>query len=246
MKKHLYKELYELEDTHWWHISKRELIQKLITRHSSSIKPKVLDIGSGAGKTLEMLSHLGKAIGVDSSQEAIKYSAKRGLNNVMLQRAEELKFRASSFDIITILDVLEHVDDKKVMSEIARILRPGGIVVITVPAFQKLWSQWDEMLHHKRRYSSKSLLNLVRPFRLRLCRISYKYSFLFIPVFLIRLLKSIMKQRTYSSDFKINSPAINILLLYLSRIENRLLFKVSIPFGTSIICVLKKNEKREK
>lgn len=241
MEEFLYEDLYKREETHWWHIAKRELCVRLIEKFLNKKKVRILDIGCGAGKNVEIFSQFGKSFGIDSSPEAIKYCKKRGLKLVHLASSEQTNFSQNSFDLVTLLDVLEHTDERKTLTEIHRILKPRGYLLITVPAFQWLWSRWDEVLYHKRRYTSQDLKEKLENHGFKIKRISYVYSFLVIPVILIRTLKSHINKKEYSSDFEITSPLLNSWLLKLSRVERQLMFLFPIPFGTSVVCLAQKH-----
>lgn len=240
MKKYLYKDLYDLEDKHWWHIAKRKNILKFLSNFNNFKNPKILDIGCGTGKNLEELKDIGQVYGIDSAEEAIKYCKKRDIKTVSLENAESTKFPSNHFEIITLLDVLEHTNDEKTLKEINRIIKPGGLVLITVPAFPVLWSRWDVILGHKRRYTRRSLSNILKNHKFKIIKISYMFSFLIFPVFLIRLLKSKIFQKNYSSDFRLNNVFINFFLLKLSNLESFFISNLNVPFGTTIICIAKK------
>lgn len=244
MRKKFYEELYLLEEKHWWLIAKREISLKLLEHFIKKRDLKILDIGCGTGKNIETLSKFGKTWGIDISPQAIKYCKKRGIKNIKLGKADQTGFKKSSFDIITLLDVLEHVDDNKTLKEIYRILKPNGLLLISVPAYQDLWSKWDEVLRHKRRYSKESLQTLCKKNNFTIKKISYMFSFLLPPVFILRKIKSLLYNNDYPSDFRLTHPVISFLLLGLSRLEHKFVLKKTIPFGTSIICILKKNEKK--
>ena len=240
MQKYLYKDLYELEDTHWWHKSKRANIVNLLQKFLTIKNPKILDIGCGTGKNIEVFSKIGPTFGVDKSPEAIAYCRKRGLKTVTLGSVESTGLKSNFFDVITLLDVLEHTDDNETLKEIYRILRPGGLLIITVPAFKFLWSKWDKVLQHKRRYSKKSLEKLLQSYQFAVEKMSYMFSFLFIPVYLVRLIKSRPSKDRYSSDFQINTPLLNYALLALARLEHFFIRYTTIPIGTSIVCIARK------
>lgn len=240
MKKYLYEDLFSLEEKHWWHISKRRIVRKLIEKYNNTSNPKILDIGCGTGKNMEELQNLGIVYGLDSSPQALSFCKKRGLNNLILGSAEETHLKNSSFNIITLLDVLEHTNDFKTLKEINRILAKKGLIIITVPAFDWLWSNWDVVLHHQRRYTIKNLKLILQQNNFQIKKISYMYSFLVLPIFIIRMIKSISFKKTYPSDFKLSSPLINMLMDKITRLESFVLMHVSIPFGTSIIAVAEK------
>lgn len=242
MEKYLYQDLYDLEESHWWHLSKRELALKLIKKYLKKRKSRILDVGCGTGKTLESLTRLGEVCGCDISPEAIKFCKKRGLLNVKLASADKLDFPSSYFNLVTIFDVLEHTDDKKSTREIYRILKGGGLLILTVPAFNWLWSNWDVVLHHRRRYTKKSLSLILEKEGFYVLKISYMYSFLVFPVLIIRFIKSQIFKKDYPSDFKLSNSFVNRLLLWVARAERGVVSVFGLPLGTSLICVAKKME----
>lgn len=242
MRKDLYEDLYNLESKHWWHISKRRAVRQLIEKYNFEENPQILDIGCGTGKNMEELQNLGSVSGLDSSNEALKYCKKRGLNKLILGTAEKTSLGSSLFDVITLLDVLEHTEDNETLKEMNRILRKNGIIIITVPAFSWLWSNWDVILHHKRRYTKNSLKEVLEKNNFEIVKISYLYSFLVIPAFFVRKLKQYFFKEAYPSDFKLSNPFINMLLGGLSQIELLLSDIIPLSFGTSIFAVAKKNK----
>lgn len=242
MRKDLYQELYSLENSHWWHISKRKIVRKLIEKYNHLEDPKILDVGCGTGKNMEDLKSLGIVYGLDSSPDAISFCKKRGLKNLILAYAEKTHFKKSSFDIVTLLDVLEHTDDYKTLKEVYRILKINGLLVITVPAFNWLWSSWDVVLHHQRRYTTNNLVRILKKENFEVIKISYIYSFLVLPALVIRTLKSFFFKKLYPSDFKLSSSFFNQLMLKFTDVEAFLIILISIPIGTSIIAVAKKTD----
>lgn len=237
MRRDLYKDLYDLEEKHWWHISKRKTCVELIKKYKKRAGNRILDIGCGSGKNLEQFSIFGSLYGIDISKEAIKFCKKRGLVNAKLGNSYHTGFKSSFFDIVTLLDVLEHTDDKRTLYEIKRILRQNGLLIITVPAFDFLWSRWDEVLHHKRRYTQESLRRILVHEGFEIIKISYVYSFLVLPAVVIRAIKSILFKENYPSDFKLSTNYINKLMLLISSIERRFMNNIDIPFGTSLVCI---------
>jgi ubiquinone/menaquinone biosynthesis C-methylase UbiE len=238
MNSPLYQDMYELEDQHWWHISKRELCKKIIQKYFKG--GKIVDIGCGTGKNVEAFSEFGPVTGIDSSEEALKFCKKRGLPNVSKGDAEKTNLPANSFALVTLLDVLEHTDDTKTLKEIHRILKKDGLLLITVPAYQWMWSQWDVELHHKRRYTKSGLEKLLKKYGYDIVLSSYRQSFMVLPVYAFRKLKTIFKPLDYGSDFKVGSPFVSVPLLYVTNLEHALITSTSIPFGMSIVVLAKK------
>jgi len=240
MKKNLYDELYLLEEKHWWHLAKRDIGLRLLKKYLSKKNPQILDIGCGTGKNVEALGKLGETWGIDVSENAILYCKKRGLKKVKLAKAEATRFKNNSFDVIVLFDVLEHVDDVKTIKEIFRILKPNGLVLITVPAYPRLWSKWDEILHHKRRYTKKSLTELFNAKEFKKVHFSYAFSYLLIPAYVIRKIKSIFLKKDYPSDFKLSYAGINSVMVFIAKLEYFFIERGLVPFGTSIIYLARK------
>ncbi len=241
MKKFLYQDLFSLEEKHWWHLAKRGLVVNLITGLVQGSEFKILDIGCGTGKNVEELSKFGLVFGIDNSKQAIDFCRQRGLKNLKLCQADKTGFPKGFFDAVTLLDVLEHADDMKVCKEVHRILKPGGVVIITVPAFPWLWSNWDHILHHKRRYTKKTLQKVLAENKYKILTISYAHSFLVLPALIIRTIKTwFYTNGSYPSDFRISVPFINRILQWISGIELLLITRGSVPFGTSLVAVVQK------
>lgn len=242
MQHYLYQDLYNLEETHWWHRSKFQLVQGAISRlvPTTSSNVKLLDIGCGTGQILTLLSHFGTASGIDVSPEAIKFCKRRKLTRVSVGSSYNTGFAKNSMDVITILDVLEHTDERKTLKEIMRILKPGGFLILTVPAYQWLWSRWDEVLMHKKRYTVPSLTYILQTSGFHVLKISYAYSFLLLPIIVIRFLKKLLHKKEYGSDFAINTPFINAVMEKLCSLERGFVLAGLVPFGTSVFCVARK------
>lgn len=240
MEKYLYEDLFRLEDTHWWHISKRRTVKTLIFKFCKKSKLKILDMGCGTGKNMKELESFGAVFGIDTSGDAIAYCKTRGLTKVKLGSTYRSGFDAKTFDLITLLDVLEHTDEHKTLAEASRILVSGGEILITVPAFGWLWSRWDDVLHHRRRYNKSMLKEVLVSEGFEVVKISYLYSFLIIPTLLVRSIKSLSPNKSYSSDFKLSSPIINKLMIFVCDLERIVMMAISIPFGTSLVVLAKK------
>ncbi len=242
MEKYLYQDLYEKEKKHFWHISKRQIALMLLQKYLPKRKNlKILDIGCGTGENINALNSLGETFGIDNSVEAVSFCKKNGLKNVSIGLAEKTKFKSESFDVVTLFDLLEHVDDKKAVVEFKRILKREGFVLITVPAHNRLWSRWDEVLHHKRRYKERDLKKLLVGEGFTIIKSSYMYSYLLLPMLIIRFVKNIFYKDHYPSDFEISSSLVNTIGVRLSKIERFFINSLRVPIGTSIICLAKKS-----
>ena len=241
MRKDFYKDLYKKEESHWWHKSKRRFVRWLITTHTTKNNLTILDVGCGTGKNMEELSQFGNVWGVDVADEALSFCKKRGLINIKKGEAEHLPFNKESFDVVCVLDVLEHVDDKLTVKEIKKVLRNEGFIIVTVPAYDWLWSKWDEMLGHKRRYTKRQLGDVLKKEGFIIKKITYIHSLLVIPLYIFRKLKQ-LSSKPYSSDFKEGNRIINSIFLYISELEQKWINCSDMPFGTSVLCIAQKKQ----
>jgi len=241
MRVDLYEDMYKSEETHWWHRAKRRFVENLIKMYVQKKDLSLLDVGCGTGKNMEEFSRFGEVWGVDISDEALLFCKKRNLLKVKRGEAEHLPFEEKSFDVVSALDVLEHVDDVRSIREIKRVLKDDGYVIITVPAFGWLWSKWDEILHHKRRYTRKHLEDILALEGFSIKRNTYIHSFLVVPSLIIRTLKQ-LKSKTYTSDFQINNNLTNTILSFISELEQKWINRYDMPFGTSVLCIAQKNQ----
>jgi SAM-dependent methyltransferase len=157
--------------------------------------------------------------------------------------AEKLPISPNSFDIILTLDIIEHLkDDLSALSEIFRALKPGGTLVIFVPAYQFLWSFQDEISHHQRRYTAKELKEKVQQAGFELKKLSYVNSLLFPVVWLGRMaLRVFPKQFKITSESQMNPSWMNGFLYRIFLAELPLLHFINFPFGVSILCLCQKS-----
>jgi len=155
MEQHTYSIMYEVEGKHWWFAGRRHIIAGFVERACrdlGKLRPRILDVGCGTGANLQMLSRFGVAEGVDVSVAALDFCRARGLADVKQGAAESLPYEDAAFDLVTGLDVVEHLDDDMAgLSEMRRVLRPNGRAVLFVSAFMFLWGVQDDISNHRRR-----------------------------------------------------------------------------------------------
>jgi len=150
--------MYEVEDRHWWFRGRAAVVAAMLGRLDLGDSPRILDAGCGTGRNLQRYAQLGPAQGIEPSADAVQFCRERGLDNVQQATLEQLPFGEGSFDLMVATDVLEHVDDDALaLRELHRVAAPGGRLVMTVPAFRWLWSEEDDRLGHRRRYTRKGL-----------------------------------------------------------------------------------------
>ena len=231
-----------LEDSHWWFVGRRAILLNELDRHmaAGADDRRVLDLGCGTGTMLRHLGRYGVAEGLETDEAMVLACRDRGLDRVRLAHPPPLPYESESFDLITLLDVLEHIeDDQGVLDEVARTLRPGGTLMLTVPAYRLLWSGQDVASQHKRRYRAKQLRRRIEDAGLEISRLTYFNTLLFPPAAAIRLLGRVLRRDTRSSDDceTTNPRRLNELLARLFASEARLLDRRDLPFGLSILCI---------
>ncbi len=225
----------ELEDHYWWFVSRRSMAHAWLKEFAP--EGKTLDLGCGTGALLQTLQSEREAEGVDFSPLALEFCQSRGLKNLHEADAQSLPLPDSSFQAVVTLDTLEHVpDDEMAMREICRVLEPGGILIINVPAFQWLWGPHDVALHHFRRYTPRLLKKRLEEAGFRVVRLSCGVFFLFPVVVAIRLMEKLNRRKP---EVRLPSvpPWLNRLLLKVMEVEVKLMSFVPLPWGSSVCAV---------
>jgi len=237
--------MFELEDTYWWYVARRAIVLALLKRYPPAVpegEPVILDVGCGTGATLQGLSHYGYVMGLDSARYALQCCRKRGHRALVQARGEALPIADESADVITALDLLEHVpDDAAALREFARVLKPGGVLIITVPACPFLWSEHDEALDHLRRYRAARLRRIIADSGLTIARLSPLITALLLPIAVLRLLQRLGPRKQGPQTALIVPPkSVNSLLIRLLLLENRWLLRLNLPVGVSLMAVARK------
>jgi len=236
--------MYEMESYHWWFVSRRSFILSLI-RSINKPSAAILDIGCGTGMNIQEFKNVGRAYGFDISKDAVRFCHKRGMLNVVQASAADICFGDRVFDIVTLLDVMEHLPyQKAALEEINRVLKDDGKLIVTVPAFKILWSQHDEALCHFRRYEKKELEKELIGSGYKIERIGYYFFSSFLAVALIRLIRRlrVSKNSCHSDTTTAPPKLINRLLIGLFNLERKLSFIIKMPFGTTLYAIAGKKE----
>ena len=238
MERIVYDTMAELDDRHWWYRARREVIAALIRRKARPPKgARLLEIGCGTGHNLAMLGEFGEVDALELDETARAVAEKRLGRPVMDSPLPELRgVPERHYDLIGSFDVIEHIDDDRAaLASIAKRLKPGGRLVVTVPAHQWLWSAHDEVNHHKRRYSRRALKRLFEQSPLKLEAIGYFNSLLF-PVAVAKRLASRVSG-SEDSDLKLPAAPVNYLLERIFAGERGLVGRVPLPPGVSLFAV---------
>ena len=238
MERSVYEAMAEHDERHWWYRARREVLAALIRRKVALPKDaRLLEIGCGTGHNLEMLGQFGSVDALEVDDVARSMAEKRLGHKVLSAPLPELAGVADDrYDLVAALDVIEHIpNDKAALEGIARVLKPGGKLLATVPAHQWMWSAHDVVNHHQRRYSKAAFRQLIDQSPLRLESIGYFNSLLF-PVALAERLAS---KVTGKEDANLAPPAepLNQALERVFAVERRLIGRVPLPVGLSLFAV---------
>lgn len=242
MDPHIYQQMRSLEDQHWWFSGRRQIVGQMLASIDLPKQTRILDAGCGTGGNLNFLSQFGEVTGVELDDGAAALARERGSWPILKgSLPDKMPFAEQQFDLIVLLDVLEHIDDDSTsLRTLQNLLAPGGYMVLTVPAFPFLWSPHDEEHHHKRRYRSAGLQEVIKSAGLRLQYISYFNTWLFPLVAAIRLVRRLFPASEVGRDVELPKPAVNRMLKALFSSERHWIGRHRMPFGVSLLAVARK------
>jgi len=259
MQQHTYEIMNRVEDSHWWFVGRRAILEsflrEIVKRFEFRLqaadageKPaeagtqnslRILDVGCGTGANLEMLAQFGEAEGVDVSDDALEFCRAKGLKTHK-GLAEKLPFADESFDLVTALDVVEHLDDDvSGLKEMNRVLKKDGRTLIFVPAFMWLWGVQDDISNHRIRYTKKQIVERLEKAGFEIERATYANWTFFAPILAGRTLMKITGIKPESEN-NVNISALNGFFGKLFSTERFWLKNFNFPFGVSIVIVAKK------
>lgn len=246
-----YETFARLEHDHFWFVSRRAIFTELLDRHVPALADRdrqILDIGCGAGGMLGLLQRYGKVAGLDVDHEYLTFCRERGFPNVLCGSGYELPFADGRFDLVSLFDTLEHIPEEvAALREVRRVLRPGGLVLISVPAYQWLWSQNDRIAHHCRRYTRGRLEGALREAGLEVVRSSY-FNSLLLPLIVPAVLLQKLRERLGKLPAGYNNMSvpiarpINRLFAALMSSERYLLRLGNLPLGHSALALARRSD----
>jgi SAM-dependent methyltransferase len=250
MDQYLYRQFFEIEEHFWWSVATRRVFFQLIRELERDGAGRALDVGCGTGIHLkEFPAGWQLVAGCDYSELALSFCSERGLRALLRCDATRLPFANQAFNLVTALDVIEHLDDDEgCVRELARVTRAGGHVLMHVPAFPALWTDKDELSHHRRRYQRSALASLAARCGLEVTRLFYINSLLF-PLALLRATAQRLTRRRSANapppatavDRLYRIPvALNRAMTALMELERRVIAHVPMPFGLSLVCLARK------
>jgi SAM-dependent methyltransferase len=242
MDEALMKATLRVDEHHWWYRGRRRVLRAELDRLPLPDKPQVLDAGCGSGRTLEELTRYGEVRGIELSPDAAEIARGRG-HEVVIGRLEELPWEDGTFDLVTCLDVIEHTpDDRATLMELRRVTRPGGFLLVTVPAYQALWSYHDEANHHYRRYGRRMLRMTALSAGWNVERMTSFNSLLLPPAAAVRIMQRRRRAGNgQSTDLEVGAAWLNDALERPLALEASWLRRGhTLPAGLSLLAVLRR------
>lgn len=244
MREELYGEIFTAEQEHWWFVARHRIVLHLLERYlmpNNEKRYKVADLGCGCGMMLLRLSEKYDPVGLDGSPQAIEFALRRGVLAKLGALPEDVPLPRENYDAVLMLDVLEHLKHDRASVEVAAsLLKPGGILICTVPAHMWLWTKFDEDHHHFRRYSKTQFRSLFDEPSIQLELLSHLNTMLFAPAAMWRILATRVFERDRARYLRL--PPFNTALRSLFAFERLLLGKVPMPLGLSFIALARKTK----
>lgn len=247
-----YARMYAAEDSHWWYVGMRDATLGLLNGHLDAVtadarqrgdphRPCILDAGCGTGGLLVHLAELGWATGVDLSPEALSWARRRDLPYLAQASVESLPFSDAAYDLVTCMDVLYHLqvqEDMAALAEFRRVLRPGGWLLVKVPAYEALRGQHDQTVHTRHRYTLDELRDKLETAGFVVERATYANTLLMPLAAAKRAIEGVIPLAPEGSSDVAQSPAwLNRVLTVVLRAEARLVQRVDLPTGVSAIAL---------
>lgn len=237
---------YRLEREHWWFQGRRGIVLSMLERYCPNLaNARIVDIGAGTGSYAEFLSTKGIAVEAhDSSPLSMKFLRQICKESAQKNFPGDYRDAAPDYDVILLLDMIEHLeDDRSGIQTAVRMLKPGGILLCTVPACKKMWSEYDVISHHRRRYALDEMRALFRGQSLRIEKLSCYATLLFPFLFAVRFWENYKfrqsnREAVYRPHFV--PKMLNSILRRIFEFEKNILVRFNLPYGSSIIAVVRK------
>lgn len=243
MERAVFDRMAEQDQLHWWYVARRQILSDLI-RRNIPLPPqaRVLEVGAGTGHNFDMLRRFGSVDAIEIDDEARGLASQRLGRPLSAAPLPELPgIEEGSYHLIALLDVLEHVDeDRASLASIARRLAPAGRILLTVPAYQWMWSAHDEVHHHKRRYSKAGLRRVIAEAGLKAELLTHFNSLLFPVAAAARIVGK--ARRKQDSDDQMPSRPVNKVLTGIFGLERHLVGRIPLPAGVSLVAILSQRQ----
>jgi SAM-dependent methyltransferase len=233
---------HRAEDRHWWYRGRRRVLHRVLEELELRAGARILDAGCGSGRNMVELARHGEVSGIELSDPSVELARQRDVGDVLAGSVMQMPFADDSFDLAVSLDVIEHLeDDTGALRELRRVVCPGGALLVTVPAYQWLWSGHDELNHHHRRYNRKTLLSAAEQAGWQPVLTTHFNSLLLPVAILLRALDRLTPRATESSlDLWVPPAPLNWLLQQPMNLEAAIIARRRcIPAGLSLLAIFR-------
>ena len=237
--------MFKLEDSLWWYVGMRRIVHNLLTRAGvrETGDMQVLDAGCGTGGALHLLNRYGRVTSFDFYPKAAEMYLSREKGRIFVASTDAIPFKNQSFDLVTSFDVvcqLDPLEEEKALSELSRVLKPGGTLVVRVPAMQALYGAHDVTLHTKHRYSAPEMTRKLEKAGLRPVQTTYANTLLFPVALVRRFLSKVLNKPPGDSDVRPVPAPLNGALESVLNLEAGVLARRNLPLGLSVIALARK------
>ncbi|NNE45868.1 MAG: class I SAM-dependent methyltransferase [Rhodothermales bacterium] len=234
-----YRLVAAVEDEHWWYVARRRILSRVLLNLRLAAGARILDAGCGTGGNLQMLSQHGRVSAFEMEPYSREVAAGKRFGEVLTgSLPDDIPFDAATFDVVTALDVIEHIEnDAGALRAIRGLLVPGGTLILTVPAYQFLWSSHDEVNHHCRRYTLSGVTDTLRKAGFDTVHATYFNTWLFPAIAATRLVGRVLPRSGQRSDLRLPPRIVNRLLTVVFGSEAWITSTHTLPFGVSILVV---------
>lgn len=240
MEKKAYQDMILQQEIHWWFKARKEIISKVLSTLNLPSNAEILEIGSGMGGNLSMLEKFGNVTAIEMDADAVKYTQEAYKASILQgSLPDNIPNADRKYDVVCLFDVLEHIDnDVEALESIKKLMKPGGLLILTVPAYQWLFGTHDKFLHHYRRYSRKRLLTQLNSSGLDVIKSGY-FNFILFPLVVLVRLFDVLKRSQSPSGYGVPSSFVNFMFFNIFRIERFLIPTIFFPMGSSIMAIAK-------
>jgi SAM-dependent methyltransferase len=238
-----YEVMYQVEDHHWWYLGMERItcsvLERALPPEREARSLKILDAGCGTGAVMKYLAKYGEVTGFDFSTEALRFSQKRGHTRLVQASVLEMPFAPDLLDLIVSFDVIcaRGVHDEQALSEFARILKPGGVVLLRLPAYYWMRGRHDVATHVDHRYTRGEIKTKLERHGLMPMHISYANTFLFPVAVVKRLSERLFSPQQTGSDLTLDPGPLNGVLCSILSAEAPLVSSIGLPFGLTVVAL---------